>query len=90
MAKCYEPSCTIAVPESSMRCRRHGCSWCGGVVLADSEEWSEPLCYDCFETVCGAEYVVSLPFCTTKTICYAIKGHDGDHRGPTQTFWRIG
>lgn len=27
------------------------CFKCGGIILADTEEWNKPLCYSCFDEV---------------------------------------
>jgi hypothetical protein len=30
-------------------CRACGCHLCGGIMLADTEDWPHPLCPTCFE-----------------------------------------
>lgn len=35
--------------EDGTMCRACGCHLCGGIVLADTEEWPHPLCASCFE-----------------------------------------
>jgi hypothetical protein len=32
--------------DGAPRCKEHGCSICGGIVLADTEDWTTPLCID--------------------------------------------
>lgn len=26
----------------------NGCSFCGSIILADTEDWISPLCYECY------------------------------------------
>ena len=41
--------CIIAGTGKAVRCKTHGCSICGWVMLADTEDWKHPLCEQCFE-----------------------------------------
>ena len=43
----HGPRCTNT-PLLLGLCAEHGCSRCGGVILADTEDWKRPACYDCF------------------------------------------
>ena len=37
--------CTDPAVTGGPFCARHGCTICGGVILADTEDWNFPLCY---------------------------------------------
>lgn len=43
----HGPRCTNP-PLPQGLCAEHGCRRCGGVILADTEDWERPVCYDCF------------------------------------------
>lgn len=32
-------------------CMVHGCSICGAVILANTEDWARPLCPDCHDAI---------------------------------------
>lgn len=41
--KCLNPSLQGGL------CKEHGCRRCGGVILADTEDHDNPLCFECYE-----------------------------------------
>ncbi len=43
----HGPRCTNT-PLPLGLCSEHGCSRCGGTILADTEDWKRPACFDCF------------------------------------------
>jgi hypothetical protein len=46
---CFDGDCKNAIFQDGPMCREHGCHVCGGIILADSDEWIHPLCPECFE-----------------------------------------
>lgn len=40
--------CFLNGKGSATRCKEHGCSLCGGIMLADTEDWKTRLCIDCW------------------------------------------
>ena len=56
--KCYHPSCTNT-PLLMGLCVEHGCTRCGGVILADTEEWAKPLCYECWHALGDTESMIT-------------------------------
>lgn len=37
-------------------CKLHGCHACGGVILADTEDWKHPRCNSCFVALGEPDY----------------------------------
>lgn len=45
--RCGTPNCTRPAHPDGWLCTAHGCRRCGHVILADTEDWPEPLCFQC-------------------------------------------
>lgn len=45
---CGDPVTVTCLAHRCQRCKRPG--W-NGAILADTEGWAEPLCYDCWEAL---------------------------------------
>lgn len=45
---CIHPGCSDPPYGYGVLCQKHGCRRCGGVILADTEDWMRPVCYDCY------------------------------------------
>jgi hypothetical protein len=48
--KCIHPGCDKPPLKRGPLCQEHGCFKCGEVILADTEDWDEPLCDECYES----------------------------------------
>ena len=47
-ALCMHPGCPNPPYKDGGQCQEHGCRRCGGVILADTEDWKRPACFNCF------------------------------------------
>lgn len=45
--KCIHTDCLNDKFKNGPMCINHGCQRCGGIILADTEDWDAPLCYKC-------------------------------------------
>jgi hypothetical protein len=45
---CIHPDCANPPFDRGPQCQEHGCRRCGGIILADTEDWERPACADCF------------------------------------------
>ncbi len=43
--------CEYAQFQNGPMCRGCGCHLCGGIILADTEDWPHPLCAECYEDI---------------------------------------
>lgn len=46
--RCIHYDCKAPPFKNGPLCIEHGCHRCGGVILADTEEWVLPVCCDCW------------------------------------------
>jgi len=44
---CLNPDCSNPKFKKGPLCIEHGCQRCGGIILADTEDWDAPLCAEC-------------------------------------------
>lgn len=49
-ARCSRCGCDGDDPDDGKPCPGQRCA-CGGIILADSDDWDEPVCDDCYEAL---------------------------------------